>query len=186
MLYWYFGTVYLASVFGALITMGISNSYSNGRILEMGYELQSMKNNSIIKNIKYFFYAYGSSFIPVYNFLDSIEKASQADSALGSIRRKYDSKRIKILCDSGLAIKPEEKNELSKEEKINVEEKTDNKKEETMIKAKTLDEMTCYERREFYRNEYEKACRECEIENLKTEKSDILSSMEKPIKLIRK
>ncbi len=55
-----------------------------------------------------------------------------------------------------------------------------------MSLIKTLDTMSCYERKEFYKKEYEKACRECELENLKAEKNIILSNMEEPIKLIRK
>lgn len=210
-----------AVIFGSyglstLITV-LNNSSSNSRIKRKGNVIKPITTNSLTENIKYFVKDYGFLFLPVYNLIKSIKQTAQNDA-------DFDAAKISRLTDRDRIIPPKTEEEkkattpTKKEEPEKKEEPT--KKSPAKARVKTVAEMDCYERREYYRkeyyrlkdlhatskaagksvaelniianrmkvivSEYTKADNECKIEDLKTEKNIILSSMGKQKILVRK
>ena len=138
---------------GTLVTI-LNNSSSNNRIRRKGYEIKPVDVNSISENIKYFIKDFGFLFIPVYNLIHSIKQTIQNDN-------EFDNNKMSKLLDRDRLEKFSEK-EVVKEVKKVVEQKNEktNNVENTESpklnekRSKSFDELNCYERCDFYKNEY--------------------------------
>ena len=140
------------STFGlsTIITV-LNNTSSNARIRRKGFKIKPITDNSLMENIKYFIKDYGFLFIPVYNIIKSIKDTAKKDS-------EFDSQKIEELRDRDrieeIKKEVEKPKEVKKEVKV-IEEKKPEPKSITPAKEKTVEEMNCFERRDYYKKQYD-------------------------------
>lgn len=177
---WVLGVSYVAS---PIITI-LNNSSSNNRIRRKNFEILPITHNTFTENIKYAVKDYGFLLVPVYNLIKSVKQFIQKDS-------EFDSEKKSRLEDRGrlVPIKKEEeepkKTQPTKEVTKAVDtskESTVSKKETVTKKEKTVEEMTCYERREYFKNEHRKL--KLQYEQAKLEGKNTSAIIEKANRVI--
>ena len=144
-----------------LITF-INHASSNSRIRRKGNEIQPITTNSLFENFKYLIKDFGYMILPIYNLIKSVKEMIMKDA-------DFDNNKISRLKDRDRLVeikKPEEKKEEVKEETTKETKKQPqqnvtelpqrrlNRPEMPQRRQKTVEEMTCTERKQYYENEY--------------------------------
>ncbi len=153
------GTLLATYGFSTLLT-ALNLSSSNSRIRRKGNIIKPITTNSVPENIKYFFKDYGYLFLPIYNVIKSFKKIIMKDA-------DFDSDRTAILKDRDRLVEIKKENSTTQSSKKNenedVEEQKDVQTQRTLparIKTRnsdnSLNEMDCFEKREYYRDAYNK------------------------------
>ena len=144
-----------------LITF-INHASSNSRIRRKGNEIKPITTNSLFENFKYLIKDFGYMILPIYNLIKSVKEMIMKDA-------DFDKNKISRLKDRDRLVeikKPEEKKEEEKEEETketkkqpqqNVTELPQRRLNRPVMpqrSQKTVEEMTCTERKQYYENEY--------------------------------
>lgn len=144
-----------------LITF-INHASSNSRIRRKGNEIKPITTNSLFENFKYLIKDFGYMILPIYNLIKSVKEMIMKDA-------DFDNNKISRLKDRDRLVeikKPEEKKEEVKEETTKETKKQPqqnvtelpqrrlNRPEMPQRRQKTVEEMTCTERKQYYENEY--------------------------------
>ena len=144
-----------------LITF-INHASSNSRIRRKGNEIKPITTNSLFENFKYLIKDFGYMILPIYNLIKSVKEMIMKDA-------DFDKNKISRLKDRDRLVeikKPEEKKEEVKEEETKETKKQPqqnvtelpqrrlNRPEMPQRRQKTVEEMTCSERKQYYENEY--------------------------------
>ena len=144
-----------------LITF-INHASSNSRIRRKGNEIKPITTNSLFENFKYLIKDFGYMILPIYNLIKSVKEMIMKDA-------DFDNNKISRLKDRDRLVeikKPEEKKEEVKEEETKETKKQPqqnvtelpqrrlNRPEMPQRRQKTVEEMTCTERKQYYENEY--------------------------------
>lgn len=148
-----------------LITF-INHASSNSRIRRKGNEIKPITTNSLFENFKYLIKDFGYMILPIYNLIKSVKDMIMKDA-------DFDKNKISRLKDRDRLVeikKPEEKKEEVKEESTKESTKETKKQPQQNItelpqrrlnrpempqrRQKTVEEMTCTERKQYYESEY--------------------------------
>ena len=144
-----------------LITF-INHASSNSRIRRKGNEIKPITTNSLFENFKYLIKDFGYMILPIYNLIKSVKEMIMKDA-------DFDKNKISRLKDRDRLVeikKPEEKKEEVKEEETKETKKQPqqnvtelpqrrlNRPAMPQRRQKTVEEMTCTERKQYYENEY--------------------------------